>query len=283
MRPLKAFWPRTESSNRVRSSAFGTDPSSKKQSWMNSSSDDWKKSSSCRLAYFWSTLKTILVCFWMVWFGMCCVGSAPWTNDPAAGFELWRQPWLQLSWDHGARYPEGSEESKWQNNDSGLQQRRLWGHGRQDWKGCWPSGVAGPPGAAFSKPESYSSQRSSSDSKVCHEGTVKFQLDARKIPFHKGGAQILEQVVQKCCKTGVFEDVKKFWTMPWTTGCNFSIFCALSTGLDSDSGIAFQNKLFCDLCSWAEGWVREWLLKSKLLFLPYLLLSPGLIAAREIF
>lgn len=71
---------------------------------------------------------------------------------------------------------------------------------------------AGPPGAAFSKPESYSNQQSSSDpsSKLCHEKTTKFQLGTRKIPFHNEGAQILEQVVQKCCKIAVFEDVKKF-------------------------------------------------------------------------
>lgn len=48
---------------------------------------------------------------------------------------------------------------------------------------------------------------------MCHEETPKLQLGARKIPFHGEGAQILEQVVQKCCKIAVFEDVKKFWTM----------------------------------------------------------------------
>lgn len=82
--------------------------------------------------------------------------------------------------------------------------------------GPGPSGVAGHPGAASSKPGRCSSQRSSSDSwsKVCCEETAKFQLGTRKIPFHNEGAQILEQVVPKCCKIAVFEDVKKFWTMP---------------------------------------------------------------------
>lgn len=82
--------------------------------------------------------------------------------------------------------------------------------------GPGPGGVAGPPGEASSKPESYSSHQSSSNpsSKVCHEETAKSQLGTRKIPFYNEGAQILEQVVQKCCKIAVFEDVKKFWTMP---------------------------------------------------------------------
>lgn len=82
--------------------------------------------------------------------------------------------------------------------------------------GLGPSEVAEPPGAASSKPESYSSQQSSSDpsSKVDHEETAKSQLGTRKIPFHSEDAQILEQVVQKCCKIAVFGDVKKFWTMP---------------------------------------------------------------------
>lgn len=73
-----------------------------------------------------------------------------------------------------------------------------------------------PPGAAFSKPESHSSPIISSNpwSKVCHEETAKFQLGAGKMSFHNEGAQILEQVVQKCCKIAVFDDVKKFWTMP---------------------------------------------------------------------
>lgn len=82
--------------------------------------------------------------------------------------------------------------------------------------GSGPSEASGPPGPASSKPGSYSSQQSSSDpwSKVCHEETAKFQLGTRKIPFHNEATQILDQVVQKCCKIAVFEDVKKFWTMP---------------------------------------------------------------------
>lgn len=68
--------------------------------------------------------------------------------------------------------------------------------------GSVPSDISGPPGAASSKPGSFSSQQSSSDpwSKVCHEETAKFHLGSRKIPFHNEATQILEQVVQKCCK-----------------------------------------------------------------------------------
>lgn len=42
----------------------------------------------------------------------------------------------------------------------------------------------------------------------------KFQLSTRKNPFHKEGAQIVEQVVEKCCKIHVFKDIEKFWTRP---------------------------------------------------------------------
>lgn len=77
MRPLKTFWPRTESSNRVRSCAFGTDPSSKKQSWMNSSSDDWKKVFQLQVSLFLEYSKDNfgVLLDGLIWYVLCGICS----------------------------------------------------------------------------------------------------------------------------------------------------------------------------------------------------------------
>lgn len=275
MGQLKASGSRTEQSNKVMWCVFVTDHPIKMWSF-----STWKKSSNCRLEDCWSTLRHFLRtgAGWLNW--VCAVWDLLLENneDPVRGmkFDGYSCPKLM---EINILREVRKASSRIMTVDikrGGLmeligriaQEAALGSRVVQErW---WTSR-----GNLLKAPELQWSTRylcffhqgiSPGDGSKLQAG--KFRLGARKIPFHKEDAQVVEQAVQMVCKIDIFEEIEKFWTRHWRTWCNFNIFCALSVGLDSDSGIAFQYKLLSDLWSHTVGWLRQCLLKTKLLFVP---------------